>query len=200
MGPIRTALPALAAALLLAACSGSNTGSAARTAPAATPAADRNAADSGTLGLSRIEERVRHELVMLPYYGVFDNLAFRVEDGGETVRLMGQVVRPTLKSDAGNVVRRVEGVERVINEIEVLPLSFNDDRIRLATYRAIYGYPGLDRYALQPVPPIHIIVRNGDVTLEGVVANEMDYNLAYMRANGVSGVFSVTNNLRVAPS
>ena len=143
----------------------------------------------------RIMREVRHELVMLPYYGVFDNLAYKVD--GFTVTLMGQVTRPTLKSDAENVVKKIEGVEKVKNEIEVLPLSPNDDRIRRATYRAIYGHSGLDRYALQAVPPIHIIVTNGNVTLEGVVANEGDKNLAGIRANGVSGVFSVKNNLRV---
>jgi osmotically-inducible protein OsmY len=143
----------------------------------------------------RIKREVRHELVMLPYYGVFDNLEYKVE--GYTVTLMGQVTRPTLKSDAENVVKKIEGVEHVKNEIEVLPLSPNDDRIRRATYRAIYGYPGLDRYGLQAVPPIHIIVTNGNVTLEGVVANNGDKNLAGIRANGVSGAFSVKNNLRV---
>ena len=122
---------------------------------------------------------------MLPYYGVFDNLAYRVD--GDTVTLMGQVTRPTLKSDAENVVKRIEGVERVVNHIEVLPLSPNDDRIRIAVYRAIYGQTGLDRYALQAVPPIHIIVNNGNVTLEGVVASETDKNLANIRANGVPG-------------
>lgn len=142
-----------------------------------------------------LEREVRHELVMLPYYGVFDNLAFRVE--GETVTLMGQVTRPTLKSDAEAVVKRIEGVETVVNKIEVLPLSPNDDRIRRATYRAIFGTQGLDRYAMQAVPPIHIIVSRGHVTLEGMVASEGDRNLAYLKANGVSGVFSVTNNLRV---
>ncbi|MBI1896594.1 MAG: BON domain-containing protein, partial [Acidobacteria bacterium] len=109
----------------------------------------------------------------------------------------GQVTRPTLKSSAERVVRDIEGVEQVINQIEVLPLSPNDDRIRLATYRAIYGHSALNRYALQAIPPIHILVRNGNVTLEGVVANESDKNIANIQANGVSGVFSVTNNLRV---
>jgi hyperosmotically inducible protein len=132
---------------------------------------------------------------MLPFYGVFDNLAFKVD--GSTVTLLGQVTRPTLKSDAENVVKDVEGVERVVNQIEVLPLSPMDDQIRLATYRAIYSTQGLDRYALNAVPPIHIIVSNGKVTLEGAVANEADKNLAGVKANGVSGVFSVTNNLRV---
>jgi hyperosmotically inducible protein len=146
-------------------------------------------------GLDRIQREVRHELVMLPYYGVFDNLAFRVD--GTTVTLLGQVTRPTLKSDAENVVKDIEGVEKVVNQIEVLPLSPMDDRIRLATYRAVYSTQGLDRYALNAVPPIHIIVNNGKVTLEGVVANEADKNLAGIKANGVSGVFSVTNNLRI---
>src|SRR5258708_7371237 len=144
---------------------------------------------------NRVEREVRHELVMLPYYGVFDNLAFEV-DGG-TVTLLGQVSRPTLKTDAERVVKRIEGVERVINRIEVLPLSPYDDRIRLATYRAIYGHTALNRYALQAVPPIHIIVKNGDVTLEGVVANEGDKTIADIQARSVPGVFSVTNNLRV---
>jgi hyperosmotically inducible protein len=143
----------------------------------------------------RVTREVRHELVMLPYYGVFDNLSYRV-DGG-TVTLMGQVTRPTLKSDAGNVVKRIEGVDKVDNQIQVLPLSPMDDRIRLAVYRAIYGHPGLDRYALQAVPPIHIIVDNGKATLEGVVSTQADKDMANVRASGVAGVFSVVNNLRV---
>jgi len=147
------------------------------------------------MGQDRIVREVRHELVMLPYYGVFDNLAYRVQDGAVT--LMGQVTRPTLKSDAENVVKRIEGVNQVVNNIEVLPLSPNDDRIRIAVYRAVYGQVGLDRYALQAVPPIHIIVNNGQVTLTGVVATEADKNLAGIRANGVPGVFSLTNNLQV---
>jgi len=143
----------------------------------------------------RLVREVRHELVMLPYYGVFDNLSYRV-DGG-TVTLMGQVTRPTLKSDAENVVKRIEGVERVVNNIEVLPVSPSDDRIRLAAYRAIYGFPSLNRYALNAVPPIHIIVNNGKLTLEGVVANQGDKDAANIQANSVPGVFSVTNNLQV---
>jgi hyperosmotically inducible protein len=146
-------------------------------------------------GQEKIVKEVRHELVMLPYYGVFDNLAYRV-DGGK-VTLFGQVTRPTLKSDAENVVKRLEGVERVDNEIEVLPLSPNDDRIRLAVYRAVFSRPPLQRYQLGAVPPIHIIVKNGNVTLVGVVSNEGDKNIAGIAANGVPGVFSVTNNLAV---
>ena len=142
-----------------------------------------------------LQKEVRHELVMLPWYGIFDNLAYRVD--GSTVTLFGQVTRPTLKSDAENVVKRIEGVDRVINNIEVLPLSPMDNQIRMAEYRAIYGFGPLQRYALGAVPPIHIIVKNGHVTLEGVVANQGDANIANIRANGVSGVFSVTNDLRV---
>ncbi len=144
---------------------------------------------------ANIEREVRHELVMLPYYGVFDNLAFRVD--GYTVTLLGQVTRPTLKSDAERVVKKIEGVESVKNEIKVLPLSTMDDRLRLALYRAIYGNTALNRYALRAVPTIHIIVENGNVTLEGVVSTEADKNIANIQANGVSGVFSVTNHLRV---
>ncbi len=157
--------------------------------------ADRAATMPGTAGQDRITREVRHELVMLPYYGVFDNLAYRVD--GTSVTLLGQVRLPTLKSDAGNVVKGIEGVTKVDNQIQVLPNSPMDDRIRIATYRAIFGKPGLDRYAMQAVPPIHIIVDNGKVTLEGAVASEADKNQAGIYANGVPGVFSVSNNLRV---
>jgi hyperosmotically inducible periplasmic protein len=146
-------------------------------------------------GYERFVREIRHELVMLPYYGVFDNLAYKVD--GYNVTLLGQVTRPTLKSSAENVVKDIEGVQKVVNNIEVLPVSPNDDRLRLALYRTIYGHTALSRYALNAVPPIHIIVKNGNVTLEGVVANEMDKNVANIQANSVSGVFSVTNNLRV---
>lgn len=142
-------------------------------------------------------EKIRKELVTLPFYNVFDNLGFHVNADGE-VTLFGSVTRPTLKSSAENVVKRVEGVARVNNQIEVLPLSPFDDRLRLALFRAIYSQPGLDRYALGAIPGIHIIVRNGNVTLEGVVAREMDKNMAFIRANGVAGVFSVENKLIVA--
>jgi hyperosmotically inducible protein len=145
----------------------------------------------------RLAREVRHELVMLPYYGVFDNLVFRVNGG--VVELYGQVTRPTLKTDAERAVQRIEGVEKVINKIEVLPLSPMDDQIRLAEYRAIYGHPVLNRYAHQAVPPIHIIVKNGHVTLEGAVASESDKNIAGVQANSVPDVFEVVNNLRVAP-
>ncbi len=143
-----------------------------------------------------IAKEVRHELVMLPYYSVFDNLFFQVSEDG-SVTLLGQVTRPTLKDDAGRVVKKVSGVRDVKNQIEVLPLSPDDDRIRREAFRAIYGEAALNRYALQAVPPIHIIVKNGHVALEGVVATQADKNLAGIRANGVSGAFSVQNNLRV---
>ena len=146
-------------------------------------------------GEERIIREVHHELVMLPYYDVFDNLAYRVD--GSKVTLLGEVTRPTLKSDAENVVKKIEGVENVDNQIEVLPLSPNDDRVRLAAYRAIYSKAPLQRYQLSAVPPIHIIVKNGNITLEGVVANEGDKNLAGIAAKGVHGAFKVTNNLRV---
>lgn len=149
-------------------------------------------------GLTKMEAAVRHELVMLPWFGVFDNLEFKVE--GSHVTLFGQVTRPTLKSSAENVVKGLEGVDSVTNEIEVLPLSPMDDRIRLATYRSIFGFGSMSRYAWGPVPPVHIIVKNGNVSLKGIVANETDKNIASIRANSVSGVFSVNNDLRVESS
>lgn len=134
---------------------------------------------------------------MLPYYNLFDNLSFKVDPGG-VVTLMGQVTNPTLKNDAGNVVKKIEGVTAVNNQIEVLPLSPMDNQIRRAVARAIYGYPALaDRYGFQALPSIHIIVRNGNVTLEGVVANQADKNIAGIQANQVPGVFKVINNLQV---
>lgn len=146
----------------------------------------------------RISNDVRHEILMLPYYDVFDNIMYKVE--GYNVTLMGQVTRPVLKSTAGNVVKRIEGVEKVDNQIEVLPLSNMDDQLRLRLFRAIYGYTALQRYALAVQKPIRIIVKNGNVTLEGVVDNEADKNMVNIRAKGVSGVFSVKNNLRVVKS
>jgi hyperosmotically inducible periplasmic protein len=146
----------------------------------------------------RIAKEVRHELLMLPYFGVFDNIAYKVD--GYMVTLLGQVVRPSLKSDAENVVKHIEGVEKVDNQIEVLPPSPMDDRLRVRLYRTIYGYPSLEKYALGVQKPIRIIVKNGNVTLEGVVDNEGDKNVAGLRANGVPGIFSVTNNLRVESS
>jgi osmotically-inducible protein OsmY len=157
------------------------------------------AAQSGTSGQSpaetRVAREVRHEIVMLPYLDVFDYIAFNVH--GYDVKLMGAVTRPTLKSDAERVVKGIEGVEKVDNQIEVLPPSSMDDRLRLRLYRAIYGFPALEKYALGVIKPIRIIVKTGHVTLEGVVDNEADKNLVNLRANSVSGIFSVTNNLRV---
>jgi hyperosmotically inducible protein len=146
----------------------------------------------------RITKEVRHEILMLPYFGVFDNIAYKVD--GFTVTLLGQVVRPSLKSDAENSVKHIEGVDKVDNQIEVLPPSPMDDGLRRRLYRAIYGYPALEKYALGVQKPIRIIVKNGHVTLEGVVDNDSDKNIAGLRANGVSGTFSVTNNLQVVPS
>lgn len=145
--------------------------------------------------VERIQKEVRHELLMLPYLGVFDNLAYKVD--GYNVTLYGQVTRPTLKSDAENVVKKIEGVEKVDNQIEVLPPSPMDDQLRRRLYRAIYGFPSLQRYSLGVQQPIRIIVKGGNVTLEGVVDGEGDKNTAGIRAKGVSGVFSVTNNLQV---
>ena len=150
---------------------------------------------AGEAAEKRLEREVRRELVTLPFYNLFDHFAFRLD--GYTVTLMGKVSRPTLKSDAENVVKRIEGVEKVVNQIEVLPLSAHDDELRLGLYWAIYGHSALQTLAIRAIPPIHIIVENGNVTLEGVVANEMQKNIAGVQANGVSGVFSVINNLRV---
>ena len=143
----------------------------------------------------RIVKEVRHELLMLPYFGVFDYIAFKVD--GYNVTLLGSVVRPTTKSDAENSVKHIEGVDKVDNQIEVLPPSPGDDRIRQRLFRAIYQYSALEKYELGTQKPIRIIVKNGRVTLEGVVDNEADKNLAGIRANSVSGTFSVTNNLQV---
>ncbi len=147
-------------------------------------------------GLDRVMKEVRHELFMLPYYGVFDNLLYNVSPDG-TVILLGEASRPTLKSDAERAVREIEGVERVDNQIKVLPVSPNDDRIRRATYRNIFEHNVLWQYQFRAVPPIHIVVENGNVTLEGVVARQMEKQIAGVQANSVSGVFSVENNLQV---
>jgi osmotically-inducible protein OsmY len=144
---------------------------------------------------SWLSKKVHHELVMLPFYSVFDNLEYKVD--GTKVTLSGQVVRPVLKDDAAAAVKHIEGVEAVDDQIEVLPVSPNDDRIRRAVYRTIYSSPRLDLYALRSVPTIHIIVKNGHVTLEGAVANQADKDTANVLANTVPDVFSVTNNLRV---
>jgi hyperosmotically inducible periplasmic protein len=141
-----------------------------------------------------LEDRVRHELVMLPYFNVFDDLSFRVDNDG-TVALFGAVTQPYLKSDAENSVKRLAGVTRIDNKIDVLPLSPFDDQIRVRTYRALLRTPPLDHYFWGTQPSIRIIVKNGHVMLDGVVDRNMDSQLAYMAANSVPGVFSVTNNL-----
>ncbi len=147
-----------------------------------------------------IVREVRHELLMLPYYGVFDDLEYRVD--GHTVVLQGYVIseHSATKDDAERVVKKIEGVDKVVNNIEVLPPSPMDDRLRVQLYRKIYGYGPLFKYANQSIPPIHIIVKNGRVTLKGVVDNATDKNLVGMLANQVPGVFEVTNDLRVVPS
>ena len=145
---------------------------------------------------SSLVDQVRHELLMLPYLGVFDNLEFSVE-GSNTVVLTGQVVRPMLKSDAEAVVKRIQGVSKVVNDIEVLPLSRFDDAIRLRAYWAIYARPGFEKYAVQALAPIRIIVKNGNLTLVGVVGSQMDKTIAEVAANSIPGVFSVTDSLKI---
>ena len=163
--------------------------------PAAQPQEEKKQRSEGKYR-EKLSKEVRHQLVMLPWYSVFDNLAYKVD--GDKVTLYGEVTRPVLKSDAEAAVKSIEGVASVVNNIEVLPLSSMDDQLRRAVYRAIYGDAGLSRYSIQAVPSIHIIVKNGSVTLEGVVDNETDKNIANLRANGVPNVFSVKNNLVVA--
>jgi hyperosmotically inducible protein len=173
------------------------------TQPAETPGTQpalpetREKLGAGTSPTDRISRETLHELLMLPYYTVFDNLEYRVE--GHTVYLSGQVVNPTLKSDAGNVVKHIEGVEKVVNNIKVLPPSPMDDRIRRAEFFTIYRNDSLNKYAWGAIPGIHIIVDNGHVTLIGEVDNEADKNIANIQANSVPGVFSVTNKLWVKP-
>lgn len=144
---------------------------------------------------TRLTGQVRHALAMIPQFSVFDNLAYRV-DGG-TVTLYGQVRNAVIKDEAAQSIRHLEGVEHVDNQIEILPASFNDDRIRRQVARAVFNDSRLFSYAIQPVPPIHIIVKHGHVDLEGVVRNQSDKDNAYIRANSVPGVFSVQNNLQV---
>jgi hyperosmotically inducible periplasmic protein len=151
---------------------------------------------NGPANETGLMQEVRHRLVMLPRFGVFDDIGFTVNGGAVT--LEGEVTQPVLKEDAERTVKRIEGVSSVINNIEVLPLSPNDDGIRRAVFRAIYGDPSIGmRYGYSALPSIHIIVKNGNVRLEGVVANEMDRNICNIRANGVPGVFRVENDLRV---
>jgi len=145
-----------------------------------------------------IVREVRHQLLLLPYYSVFDNLAFKVD--GDRVTLEGQVTNPTLKHDAEAAVKSIEAVSGVTNNIETLPPSPMDDQLRRALYRAIYGDPTLSKYGWSSMPSIHIIVKSGHVSLEGVVDNEADKNLAGLRANSVPNVFEVKNNLVVKSS
>jgi hyperosmotically inducible protein len=153
------------------------------------PAAPQNQSASLT-------RQVRHELVMLPWLGVFDNIAFSIE-GSNTVVLSGQVLRPILKSDAEATVKRIPGVTKVVNNIEVLPLSRFDDSIRIRTYWAIFSMPGFEKYAVQAVSPIRIIVKNGHVTLRGFVGTKLEKTEAWMAAQSIPGVFSVTDDLVV---
>jgi hyperosmotically inducible protein len=150
-------------------------------------------------GIERIGKEVRHEILLLPYYGVFDILRYQVDSAGN-VTLTGSVTRPTLKSDAEDVVKKIEGVEKVDNQIQVLPPSPNDDRIRRDAFRTIYGYPALNKYSWESVQSIHIISNGGKLTLEGTVESENDRNVAEIQAKSVPGVFSVINNLKVAGS
>jgi hyperosmotically inducible protein len=150
-------------------------------------------------GTERITKQVRHQLNMIPYVNAFDYIAFTV-NADDSVTLTGEVTNPVVKSDAGNVVKRVKGVERVNNQIQVLPVSFFDNRLRVRLYRTIYGYPSLEKYALGINKPIRIIVENGHVTLMGVVDNQTDKNIAGIRANSVPGAFSVDNQLKVVKS
>lgn len=172
------------------------TGVAVGSAAAATVSHSQNQAplDSATYQVW-LANQVRHQLVMLPWYSVFDNLEYRIE--GNKVILSGQVVTPTLKSDAESAVQHIEGVQEVENQIEVLPVSNFDNQIRWQELRSIYSFPSLQRYGMGTNPSIHILVKNGHVTLEGVVDNEGDKNAAGIRANSVPNVFSVTNNLRL---
>lgn len=151
---------------------------------------------------ARLEQRlsgeVRHELNMIPQFTVFDNLSYRVD--GSTVTLFGQVRDAIVKDSAEARVKHLEGVERVDNQIEILPASFNDDRIRSRVAAAVFNDPRLFNYGIQSVPPIHIIVKNGHVNLEGMVRTQADKDDAFIRANGVPGVFSVANNLQVEQS
>jgi len=143
----------------------------------------------------RLSGEVHHALAMIPEFTIFDNLSYRI-DGG-TVTLYGQVRNAVIKSEAQSLVKHLQGVQRVNNQIEVLPASFNDDRIRRQVARTLFGDPRLSTYSIRSVPPIHIIVKNGHVDLEGVVRTQTDKDTAFIRANGVPGVFSVDNNLRV---
>jgi hyperosmotically inducible protein len=172
--------------------------------PAALAAAEKDKSSAhmdpymtGPANEGDLVKEVRHNLLMLPYYGVFDDLGFSVD--GNTVTLTGQVNDPTLKNDAGNAVKKLKDVGNVVNNIEVLPLSPADNTVRVAAYRAIYNDPSLSvRYAYRAAPPIHIIVKNGNLRLEGVVANQMDKDLINVRVHSVAGAFTIQNDLQVS--
>ena len=165
--------------------------------PAAAQGSSPDRTQLSARAVERITREARHELLLLPYYGVFDSLSYKVDPDG-TLTLMGAVTRPVLKSDAENAVKKIEGVEHVVNKIEVLPFSPSDDRIRRAAFRAIYGSPQMTKYAWESVQSIHIVVNRGHITLEGVVDNDADKQFAEIQAKSVPGAFSVTNNLIVA--
>ena len=157
----------------------------------------RPRAEGEAANVDYLVKEIRKELVTLPFFGVFDWLEGKVEPDG-TVLLAGQVTRPTLKKDAQRRVEKVEGVERVINQIEVLPLSPNDDRLRRAVFRELFNFNSpLFRYGQQPIPSIHIIVSRGRLVLKGVVANKGDSDIANIKARGVPGLFEVRNDLKI---
>jgi len=161
------------------------------------PATLNTPANRNARRMEALKEEVRHQLVTLPYYTVFDWLQAQVKPDG-TVTLMGEVTRPTTKDDAESRVKKLEAASRVVNNIEVLPLSPMDDELRVALYRAIFRFDSpLFRYGTQSVPPIHIIVKNGRVTLKGTVLNQGDSQIAYMAARGVPGTFEVKNELQI---
>jgi hyperosmotically inducible periplasmic protein len=156
-----------------------------------------NASTATAVNTSSISEQVRHNLVMLPWYGVFDNLQFQVN--GTEVVLSGEVISEhgITKDDAANAVKKIPGVTNVVNNIEILPPSPFDNQIRRAEYRAIFSQSDLGRYTLGVIPQVHIIVKGGHVTLEGQVIDQMDRTVAGIAANSVPGVFSVQNNLQI---
>ena len=161
------------------------------------PATLNTPANRNARRMEALKEEVRHQLVTLPYYTVFDWLQAQVKPDG-TVTLMGEVTRPTTKDDAESRVKKLEAASRVVNNIEVLPLSPMDDELRVALYRAIFRFDSpLFRYGTQSVPPIHIIVKNGRVTLKGTVLNQGDSQIAYIAARGVPGTFEVKNELQI---
>jgi hyperosmotically inducible periplasmic protein len=146
--------------------------------------------------VKNLTEKVRHELIMLSDFGVFDNLGFTITDANSVI-LTGQVVRPLLKADAETAVSRINGVSTVVNKIEVLPLSRTDDAIRERAYRAVYLRPDFEKYAIQATPPIRIIVKNGTITLQGVVNDSIDRTKAELAAKTIPGIFKVSDELRI---